>query len=116
MKRNHGASVCYRDRIASDTSWSPAPIPEDLRPVPGFPGEEAFDAAMFLVDCAARLGRVDSDVRRECPFLLQVCPLEMDAGSNEAQRPNRSIVHPVNHSSNRIVCPINRSPDQMVTR
>ena len=58
--------------MASESSWSPPPIPEAVRSAPGFPGEEAYDAAMFLADCAARVGRVDSDVRKQCPFLLQV--------------------------------------------
>lgn len=60
--------------MTNDSSWSPPTIPEEVRSIPGFPGEEAYEASLFLVDCAARLEHVDSDVQRDCPFLLQVSP------------------------------------------
>lgn len=50
----------------------PPPIPSSVSSVAGFPGKKAFQAAIFLSDCSARHGRVDEDVQRECPFLLQV--------------------------------------------
>lgn len=61
-----------RDRAVNE-SWSPSSIPEEVSSVPGFPGEETFDAAVFLADCAALQGRVDRDIQQHCPFLLQVC-------------------------------------------
>lgn len=60
-----------RERAANE-SWSPPPIPGEVSSAPGFPGEDAFDAATYLSDCAARRGRDDRDVQRDCPFLLQV--------------------------------------------
>eukprot|EP00752_Nemacystus_decipiens_P014671 g13067.t1 len=59
-----------RERAANET-WLPAPIPPSVSSVAGFPGQEAFEAAMFLSECSARFGFVDRDVQRECPFLLQ---------------------------------------------
>ncbi|CAM9793256.1 unnamed protein product [Scytosiphon promiscuus] len=56
---------------AANESWTPPPIPPSVASVAGFPGEEAFDAALFLSDCCARNDRVDSEVKRDCPFLLQ---------------------------------------------
>lgn len=50
----------------------PPPIPASVSSVAGFPGKKSFEAALFLSDCSARHGRVDEDVERECPFLLQV--------------------------------------------
>ncbi|CAM9410828.1 unnamed protein product [Ectocarpus sp. 4 AP-2014] len=56
---------------ATKESWVPPPIPSSVSSVAGFPGKKAFQAALFLSDCSARHGRVDEDVQRECPFLLQ---------------------------------------------
>lgn len=67
---NHKSYPC-RERAANE-SWLPPPIPASASSVAGFPGEEAFEAAMFLSECSARFGFVDRDVQRECPFLLQV--------------------------------------------
>ncbi|CAN0260116.1 unnamed protein product, partial [Hapterophycus canaliculatus] len=54
---------------AANESWTPPPIPPSVASVDGFPGEEAFGAALFLSECSTRNDRVDSDVERECPFL-----------------------------------------------
>lgn len=61
--------------------------------ISGFPGREAFEAAAFLSECAARLGFVDHDVRRECPFLLQVGP----SAAGQAGRRGRGQTCCVSH-------------------
>lgn len=60
-----------REQIAEE-SWLPPPIPEDVQLLPGFPGDEALGAAVFLAQCAADQGYADDKIKENCPFLLQV--------------------------------------------